>query len=137
MILVFCLFVCSGFFVTLENFSLTITSEGLQILTYSAHMASEGSLACHTFCNTGHPFIMVISEDPWTHTYCQAFASAAVTTCFYDLCLSRLGFELPTFRLRGERSNRLRYGRGHDVNDVVFCRGIIRIILPCKRYCKI
>ena len=28
-------------------------------------MNSEGSLACHTYCNTGHPFIMVISEDPW------------------------------------------------------------------------
>ena len=27
----------------------------------------------------------------------------AVTTCFYDLGLSRLGFERPTFRLRGER----------------------------------
>ena len=28
-----------------------------------------------------------------------------VTTCFYDLCLSRLGFEQPTFSLQGERSN--------------------------------
>ena len=43
---------------------------------------------------------MVISEDPcWftptrdTHTYCRAFGSGAVTTCFWDLCLSRLGFE--------------------------------------------
>ena len=34
----------------------TITGEGLQ--------SSEGSLACHTNCDTGHPFIMVISEDP-------------------------------------------------------------------------
>ena len=25
----------------------------------------EGSLACHTYCDTGHPFIMVIDEDPW------------------------------------------------------------------------
>ena len=25
---------------------------------------SEGFLACHTYCDTGHPFIMVISKDP-------------------------------------------------------------------------
>ena len=24
----------------------------------------EDSLACHTYCDTGHPFIIVISEDP-------------------------------------------------------------------------
>ena len=38
----------------------TITDEGLQILTYmyarhSWLLSSEGSLACHTFCDTGHP----------------------------------------------------------------------------------
>ena len=45
----------------------TITDEGLQILTYawqSSPLSSEGSLACHTYCDTGHLFIMVISEDP-------------------------------------------------------------------------
>ena len=47
---------------------ITIASEGLQILTYARHswpLSSEGSLACHTYCDTGHiiPFIMVISED--------------------------------------------------------------------------
>ena len=47
-----------------------------------------------------------------THTYCQAFSRGAVTTCFYDLGLSRLGFEHPTFRLRGERSNPLPHRRG-------------------------
>ena len=47
-----------------------------------------------------------------THTICRAFGSAAVTACFYDLGLSRLGSELPTFRLRGEHSNLLRHRRG-------------------------
>ena len=28
-------------------------------------LGSEGSLACHTYCDTWHPFIMVISGDPW------------------------------------------------------------------------
>ena len=48
-----------------------ITGEGLQILTYTRHswsLSSEGSFACHTECDTGHPFIMVISED-LCHSY--------------------------------------------------------------------
>ena len=43
----------------------TITSEGLQNLTYAQQswlLSSEGSLVCHTYCDTGH--IMIISEDP-------------------------------------------------------------------------
>ena len=34
----------------------TITGEGLQILTYTRHcwpLSSEGSLSCHTYCDTG------------------------------------------------------------------------------------
>ena len=41
---------------------------GLHILTFARHswlLSSEDSLACHTYCDMGHPFIMVISEDPW------------------------------------------------------------------------
>ena len=75
----------------------TITSEGPQTLTYARHsssLSSERYKACHTNCDTGHPFIMVISVS-----------SGAVTTCFNDLGLWRLGLlELPTFRLRGQRS---------------------------------
>ena len=45
----------------------TIVAEGLQILTYAWllwPLSREGSLACHTYCDTEHPFIMVNSEDP-------------------------------------------------------------------------
>ena len=67
-----CLFVCMGLIVQLERIfhsygDVTITGEGLQILTYARHswpFISKGSLAYHTICDTGHPFIMVISEDP-------------------------------------------------------------------------
>ena len=65
------LFVCLGFSFRSRIFHLygdvTFASEGLQILTFARHswpLSSEGSLACHTYCDTGHPFIMVISEDP-------------------------------------------------------------------------
>ena len=68
-----CLFVFE-FFVPFEYFLIiwrrhqfTSTGEGLQIFTYTRHLwplSKEGSLAFHTYCDTGHPFIMVISEDP-------------------------------------------------------------------------
>ena len=91
----------------------TINGKGLQIQTYARHLwplSSEGSLACHTNCDTRHPFIIVISED--THTCCLAFCSGTVTTCLYDYGLLQLGFEHPTFRSRGKRSNPLRHRGG-------------------------
>ena len=81
---------------------ITITDERLQILTYARHswlLSIEGSLACHNYCDTGHPFIMVISKDPWHSHLLPSVCSWAVTTCFYDLGLSRLGFEHQAFRL--------------------------------------
>ena len=43
----------------------------------------------------------------------------AVTTCLNDLSLSRLGFEHPTFRLRGQRSNPLRHRGGALLREAV------------------
>ena len=50
----------------------------------------------------------------------ERFGSGAVTACFNDLGLSQLGFEHPTFCLRGKRSNPLRHRRGEifEYNDV-------------------
>ena len=47
----------------------TFAGEGLQILTYmyARHLwvlISEDSLVCHTYCDTGYQFIIVIPEDP-------------------------------------------------------------------------
>ena len=49
----------------------TISGEGLYDLTYNGHswpLNSERSIACHTNCETGHPFIMVIIWGPVTLT---------------------------------------------------------------------
>ena len=59
----------------------TITGEGLQISIYIRHscpLSSGGSIACHTYCDTEHQFPR--TRD--THTYCRAFDSGAVITCF-------------------------------------------------------
>ena len=123
-----CLFVCL-FLRSLSSLSrifhsygdVTIAGEGLQILTYARHswlLGSEGSLACHTYYDTGHSLIMVISEDPChSHLFCPAFNSEAVTACFYYLGLSRLGFEHPPLRLRGQRSDRLCHRRGPRISS--------------------
>ena len=68
------------------------------------HWAVRVLRVCQAYCDKGHPFIMVISEDRDTHTYCRAFDNEAVTTCVYDLGLTWLGFEHTNFRLRCERS---------------------------------
>ena len=88
----------------------TITSEGLQLLTYAQHswpLSSEGSLACHTTVTPGICLYWSSPRTRNTHTLCQAFGSGAVTTCYYDLGLLRLGFKHPPFHLRGEHSNPL------------------------------
>ena len=80
-------------------------------------MSSRRSLACHTNCDTGHPFII-----------CRAFGSGAVTTCIYDLGLSRLGSKHQTFRMRGQRSNRLQHrGSSPLVKDMEFHLKILQV----------
>ena len=53
----------------------------------------------------------VFSEDPWHSHLLPSVGSGSVTICFYDLGLSRLGFEHSIFRLPDERSNPLRHPR--------------------------
>ena len=53
------------FFTHMETSRLLV--KGCFSFYYARHLwplSSEGSLACHTYCDTEHPFIMVISEDP-------------------------------------------------------------------------
>ena len=65
-----CLFVCfssqSGIFHSYGDF--TISGEGLQTLIYARQLwplSSENSLAFHTYCDTGHPSIVIVLKDPW------------------------------------------------------------------------
>ena len=83
----FILFVCLVFYVPLGNFSLRWRRYHCRwtafFLTYTRHsrqLSSEGSLACHTYCDTWHPFIMVISEDSW---YSHLLPSVWQLSCHY------------------------------------------------------
>ena len=78
-------------FLPLENIfqsyrDLTITSEGLQILTYVRHpqpLSSEGF--CDTPTVTGAKPLWTSPRTCDTDTCCQAFGSEAITTCFNNL----------------------------------------------------
>ena len=106
-------FVClfGMYFVLLENFSHIWRRhhyrwKAANFDLCSALMAIE-QWGFFTYCDRGLPFIMVISEDPWHSHLLLIVCSGAVTPCFNDFGMSRLGFEKPT--LRGERYNRLRH----------------------------
>ena len=62
------------------------------------------SLACHTFCDTGHPFIVVISEDPW---HSHLFPSVWMWSCHYLFLRLRsvaAGIRTPNLPLAGPRN---------------------------------
>ena len=65
MVILFQLFLCgysSHSSTFLSNVDVTITSEGIYMALLAIRQ-SQGSLACRTCCDMGHPFIIVISED--------------------------------------------------------------------------
>ena len=104
------------FFVPPENFSLMETLQIFPSARHSWSLGSEGSFACHTYCDMGHRFIMVISEDPW---HSHRLPSVLQWSClfylfFYDLSMLRLGCKHPNFRLQGENSNPLHHRCGFD-----------------------
>ena len=105
-----CLLVCLGFFVPFErefftDMGSTITSEGLQILTNARHLwslSSDCSLACHTYFDTGHPFIMFISKD-MCHSH--PFPNIWQWSCYYLFLRLRsvaAGIRTPYLPLAGQ-----------------------------------
>ena len=55
------------------------------LIRYKWLLSGKGSLACHTYCDTGQPLIMAIFEDPWLSYLFMRVGSWSVTTCFNDL----------------------------------------------------
>ena len=99
-----CLFICLGFCVPLENFS----------LIWRRH---------HYWWRTANFDLCMVMRLQWssprtrdTHTYCWAFSSGSVTIysyLFLRLIVSvAVGIRNPYLQLAGERSNRLRHRGG-------------------------
>ena len=113
----FFLFCLLGVFVPLKNFSLLWGRNH-----FRCRAANFDLIALMAIEKCARPTVTRDIRLKWssprtrdTHTYCWAFNSGAVTTCFSDLALSRLGYEHPTFRLRGERCNPLHYRRDSSI----------------------
>ena len=94
------------------------TGEKLQILTYTRHLwalSIEDSLACHTYCDTGHLFIMVISEDPW---HSHLMPSVWQWSCHYLFLRLRsvaAGIRTPNLPLARQTATRLCQRRGSRI----------------------
>ena len=108
----------SNFFVCLLSFlshsrifhsygDISIAGEGLQILTYARHswpLSSEGSLACHTYCDMGHLFIMVIFEDLWHSHLLMSVWQRSGHYLFLQLRSVATGDQTPISHTQGEHS---------------------------------
>ena len=80
-------FSCCGFSSYSRMFhtygDISITDNRLKKFSYARQLwtlSSEGFLECHSHCDTGHPFSLVISEEPW-HSY--LLPSASQWSCHY------------------------------------------------------
>ena len=94
------------FYITHENFFYSFDVRSANFYLCSIPMAIEQwgfFIECHTYCDTGHLFKMVISEDPWHLHLMPIVCQWSCHYLSYDIGLSKLGFEHPT--LQGERSN--------------------------------
>ena len=91
-----------------------IVGEELQILTYAWHswpLSSEGSLACYTYCDTGHRLQWSSPRTRDTRAYCWAFGNGAVTTYFND---GPVAVGIRILCLQGKFSNWLRHCQGYS-----------------------
>ena len=96
----FCLFVWSlsshsRIFHSYED--VTFAGKGLQILTYARHswpLSSEGSLRCHTYCDTGTPLQWSSPRTRGTHTCCRAFGSCDSQSVFTTQVCRHRGYNL-------------------------------------------
>ena len=103
------LFVCSSSHSRIFHSyrDVTIAGEGLYIFTYARHswpLSSEGSLTCHSYCDTLLPFKMVISEDPWHSHLLPSVWQWSCHYLFLRLWSVATGDQTPISRMRGERN---------------------------------
>ena len=81
-----CLFVCfCGVYRPTREFFIhhcRWRATNFDVCSVSWSLSSEGSLTCHTYCDAGLPFIMIISEDPWrSHKFAERLAVLTTQVC--------------------------------------------------------
>ena len=67
-----------------------------------------------SYCDTEHPFLLVISDDPWhSHLLPSVFAVELSLLVFTTRSVATV-IQTPNFRLRGDCSNPMRHRRGSN-----------------------
>ena len=96
------------FFTHMETLPLPVKGCKCWLCSPPGPLSSEGSLACPTYCDTGHPFITLsnlrgpMKLTAFADRYAVELSLPVFTTKVYRL----------EFRLRGKRSNPLRHRWG-------------------------
>ena len=106
----FCLFVCG--FTSLSTIfhsygEVTSTGERLQIMIYawySWQLRIVGSLAIHTYCDMGYPFIMVIHQDTWHSHLLLIVCQWSCHYFFQRLKTTSTGDRSPIFHMQDKNS---------------------------------
>ena len=98
----------------------TITGEGLQNLTHARHtwpLSSEGSLSCHTYCDTGHGHL----RGPVTLTPIAKRLAVELSLPVLRLRSVAAGIWTPNLPLAGQSYNPLGHSRGFHcfVSDIL------------------
>ena len=73
---------------------IAIAGEGLKIFIYARHswaLSSEGSLACHTYCDKGHLFIRAVYWGIFFDTIRYNTLSCDIRFIGWTICLNIFG----------------------------------------------
>ena len=109
------------FFTHMETSPLPVKGCKLWPTMYAQHswlLSSKGSLACHIFCDTGLPFKMVISEDPWDSHLLPSLWQWSCHCLFLRLRSDATGDRTPISRMRGEHSTSMP-PRGNTIKTLI------------------
>jgi hypothetical protein len=108
MYIVFCLlYFESQFFSYLATVTITGDRAGnLDLCLVLTAFSSEGSFTCHTYCDTGPPFLRSYPKDPWFYLLNAVLLAKEQSLPILNvLCVTRparAGLELTTYRLLSE-----------------------------------
>ena len=89
------------FFTHMKTSPLPVKAANFKILTYALHSWPLSSEGCHNYCDTGHPFIMVISEDPLHSHLLPSVKQEDCPYLFLQLWSFAAGIRTPNLLLAG------------------------------------
>jgi hypothetical protein len=106
-----CLFVCFESREQFFSYLATVTIAGdraanLDLCLALTAFSSEGSFTCHTYCDTGSPFLRSYPKDPWFYVLNAVLLAKEQSLSILNVLgltrSARAGLKLTTYRLLSE-----------------------------------